>query len=255
MINNYLILFPLIGLFFIQSCSKDALVAPSDQFIKDEQKWITCYNERWNFPNEEEVQSLEYIKFILNDSLVLINNGKTDFDGRLLYSTSGQSPVSSVHFDSLYSNITHRLIISFVKWEYLQYVGLILKYPTDSLNYTLQKVFSEDQIKCSSNFIENSPEFMVTSYCKNNGSINFSTLNSTIENQFIKIDSFSYQLNQGILKYHLAYSTDNIQVTNSVWNERKKIDYFGNLRHSDVYVENLTVKDLSCVIEFELPED
>ena len=96
-------------------------------------------------------------------------------------------------------------------------IAIVVKYPTDSLNYTIQKTFSKPKM----------------------GGVNFSSLYSLKEGQIIRIDSFSYELIYKIWHYHLEYSFDDMEVINEVWNENKKIDIRGQKRSYDIFVEDI----------------
>ena len=120
----------------------------------------------------------------------------------------------------------NRLYISFINFEFYKEISIVIKYPTDSLNYTVQKIFSNPILTCASNFIDDLPQFVIGTNCEISGRILFSSLYSLEKDQQIHIDNFNYQFKKGKWLYHLEYSFDAMQITNKVWNENNMTDIF-----------------------------
>ncbi len=218
-----------------------------------EDNWNNCYDENFNFPKNDSILGKEYLVCNLDTKDVLINDGYDEFEGRVMYefSWTTSQPNTTLPWTGKSVNKLH---ICFALDGVIKQIALVVKYPTDSLNYTIQKLFSHPEIICSSNFIEDSLDFQVELACFPDGSVKFSTLFSLIADQLITVDSFSSILKEGIWNYHLEYSFDECEITNEALNESNKINMFGRKRKSDIQIENLIVKNLRCVIDFELPE-
>lgn len=251
--TKYLISILVLGLYLF-SCSLEYPPGYIENNKEFEKKWGNCYIERFSFPEEKEITKTEFLKCVLGGKNVLINDQESGFGSNILYSYSGHT-IDSIFPLGEGENIQNKLIISFFNFEFFKGVSVVIKYPTDSLNYTIQKVFSSSTITCSSNFIDELPQFVISTNCKPNGRVLFSSLYSTNKNQVIRVDNFNYQFNNGKWFYHLEYSFDEIEVTNCIWNEKTKTDIYGKEIKSDIFVDNILIEDMKCVIEFELPED
>lgn len=236
------------------SCSLEYPDGYFERIKEFEKNWGTCYEDRFSFPKNDTINGLEYLKCNLDGNDILINDQKDEFEGTVSYEFSWitTKPNTTLPGSDIMQNKLH---ISFINRKYYKEISIVLKYPTDSLNYIVQKTFSQPEFICGSNFIEDSPLFEISTCCTPNGSVKFSTLFSLKESQIIKIDSFNYQLIHDTWHYYLGYSFEEIEITNEVWNENKKIDIRGQLRKSDIFEENLIVKNLKCAIEFELPNE
>ena len=145
--------------------------------------------------------------------------------------------------------------ITFLAEDYWREIGLLVKYPLDSLSHAIQQTFELTKVACATSFIERGPRFNISTYCGNGDEVFFSTLYSSKDSQFIDINHFSYRLQNGIWQYHLEYSFDELEITNVHWNPTTMTGMLGDKRESDLLVENIPVRDLKCVIDFELPED
>ncbi len=236
------------------SCSLEYPDGYFERIKEFEKNWGICYEDRFSFPKNDTIKGLEYLKCNLDGKDILINDQKDGYEGGVLYTFSGITNQPNIILDG--NNVLqYGIDIAMFDIKYFKEFAIIIKYPHDSLNYTIQKTFSKSKIVCSTNFVDNGAEFMVGTSCTPNGGVRFSTLYSLKEDQSIRIDSFNYQLTFGVWHYHLEYSFDTLEITNEVWNENKKIDILGKTRKSDIFVENLLIKDMKSVIEFELPDD
>ena len=64
---------------YLLSCSSDYPPGYIEQSKEYEQKWGKCYEERFNFPNEEEISAPEYLKCILDEKNISIIDQKSGF--------------------------------------------------------------------------------------------------------------------------------------------------------------------------------
>lgn len=185
---------------------------------------------------------------------VLINADSSEYQGVTYFSSTSIVFDSTIEFP-VNNTSKNQILIAFFEFKFLTGFYIQLDYPKDSLNYTIQKIFSEDYISCASNFVDNGIQFCIGTTCVPNGEILFSTYYSLKENQRIKIDNFNFNRIHGVWYYKLEYSADNLVVTNQKWNSKAKHDEFGRPVKSKQFVEDLQVKDLHGYIEFELDSD
>ncbi|MEP6647922.1 MAG: hypothetical protein ABJC12_12610 [Saprospiraceae bacterium] len=237
------------------SCEKDPTKHYSKEWLKYEENWGWCYNNGFSFPNDTSSAASQLLKCNFNGEELQIIDGNSGFSSLIYYQSEFTTYQPNTPLTGNEGSHTS-VIIFFLEPQTFRYVGLLVPFTKDSLNYAVQKMFSNSLVNLSGNFIESGPSLQINSYCdKVHEAVNFSTLYSTMVDQTFRVDSFSYSQESNRWVYHLEYSCDGIEVTNAGWNSKGKIDKFGNALKSDVLVENLLVNNLKCVIDFVLPKD
>ena len=223
-------------------------------FQEFERNWKECYDDNFHFEEDTVQLDGEYVKCKLDDYNVLINAENSEYIGITYHGSMGtvSNPDITLSIDS---STQYQILIAFFKPALLTGFCIQLDYPKDSLNYTIQKTFSEGKIQCSSNFMNRGIEYLIMTSCKPNGRIIFSTLYSTRVNQEIIIENFTSTLHDGKWHYHLEYSSEDLEITNSSWNSRSKVGDQGQKLKSKVLIENLPIKNLHGMVEFEFPEE
>lgn len=246
----FIIILSLIGISItFVACMEDKNKSMFQEFEKN---WRDCYDENFQFIDDTLQMDSEFVKCKLSNQNISIHHGSDDFRTEIYHSYSGtvSNPDITLSGDT---NSKYQIFISFIQPALLTGFFIRVDYPLDSLNYSIQKLFSKDYVNCSSNFINTGVDFNIGTYCLPNGRINFSTYYSTLNNQQIRIDSFNSTLNSGVWKYYLEYSASQLEITNERWNKKTKMDMNGHKLKSNILIENLLVQDLHSVILFEIP--
>jgi len=248
---NYLISFLL---FILLACNSPYPEGYEERFKAYETACQYCYDKRFHFPNDEKIVKDEYIQCKLDGQDILINNLTSGYEGTVRYESSWSTPSPNTSF-AVDTGIQTRLHITFLAIEYWRQFSLVVDYPIDSLNYTIQHLFSQRELKLSSNFEDTYPQFFIGTICFPHDECNTISFNSNYSlqtNQIITIDRFEYKFHDGQWHYHLEYSFDEIELTNGAWNTRHKVDILGKQRDSEILIENILVRDMKCAIEFTL---
>lgn len=242
-------------LILIISCNSENVTDEYYQKLgKFEEDWRNCFDHRFSFPSDSLISSLEYMQCEIDSKPVLINNNSTGFEGTKRFVSKWESSSSSLQLNG-YGTLKNSLLITFFNKEYFKHIALVVNYPTDSLNYTLQHLQNGQEIQCASNFEYGKYAFQISTHCDPNDQVLFSTQYSEENSQMIRKDSISYKYFAGDWYYHIEYSFDKLILSNINWNSMTKIDMFGKPRESDILVESVNISDMKCVIEFDIPED
>ena len=217
-----------------------------EYFREQEEIWERCYNNRFKFPDDEQILAGDFLKCNLNGKDVLINSTNSHYGASIYYIFSFTTTSPTIEFGN--TQVTRQQIdIGFRDVEYLKGFSIAIEYKQDSLNYFVQKALSTTHLEVAGNMVENKPEFYIKTSCTPNGAVYFSTLPSQ-KTQAIKIDKFDYRFIDGKWHYSLEYSFDELELINGSFNFDKKL-----VMESDVIVEQIIVTDFKCSLNFELP--